>query len=157
MEFALLLANIEGWLPAIILALSLVGTACFVMLLVSLLSRISGWRALARAYPDPGSVEGVSSWFGSIALRWGMGYNGCVRVTANADGLRLAVWPIFSLGHPPMFLPWAEMHAEQKRMFFARWVLVRMDREPEIPVYLPEALVRGMQSGMVAEEENPAS
>ncbi len=34
-------------------------------------------------------------------------YSSCLTVYVSKDGLYLSVWPMFRLGHPPLFLPWS--------------------------------------------------
>jgi hypothetical protein len=46
------------------------------------------------------------------------GYGNCLTIHASTAGLHLKVWPIFSLGHPPLFLPASEIRNAHRRNFF---------------------------------------
>jgi hypothetical protein len=39
---------------------------------------------------------------------WLCGYNGCLTVGANSEGLYVATLSFFPLFHPPLFIPWAK-------------------------------------------------
>ena len=75
------------------------------------LARAGGWHALAQHYASTGSFAGRRFRFCSGRLARGISYNGALIAGADPFGLYLAVWPIIRLGHPPLFVPWAEVSA----------------------------------------------
>lgn len=40
--------------------------------------------------------------------------------TVNAEGLHIALWPVFNAGHAPVFIPWTEMRVEKVFKQFGR-------------------------------------
>jgi hypothetical protein len=65
------------------------------MFLSWLFAVMSGWRKLASVYPAPESFDGDHWHFQSAVLRWGFGFNGCLNVRANAQGIYLSVFFVF--------------------------------------------------------------
>jgi hypothetical protein len=108
------------------------------------LARIGGWKALASEYRLKGDFEGTRWWYQEITLRGWCGYNGCVSVGANAEGLYINT--IFWVSHPPLFFPWAELSGKRRevKLFKMRIGLVdfRAQRVPNISLTLRESLVQ---------------
>ena len=98
------------------------------------LSTVGGWRTLARAYRASRPFTGQrlhlrSALFGSV------GYNGCLTLGANAEGLFISVLFPFRLGHPPLFIRWSEVeNMGQTRQLFVRMVRFRFKRAPSVTV-----------------------
>jgi len=83
-----------------------VGLWCLVC---SILSRISGWSSLAHLYrasqPPLGSgCYFQTGWIGKVS------YKNCVSIYASPEGFYLAVFPLFSFAHPPLWIPWSTVH-----------------------------------------------
>jgi hypothetical protein len=74
-----------------------------------LLSRLSGWSHLARHYPSPASVVGESAHMRTGRLGV-VSYHSCLRFRVNDDGLQIAVAFPLRLGHPPLLIPWDQIH-----------------------------------------------
>lgn len=74
-------------------------------------SRLSGWHALSRRYPDraPAASPLGRIWCGSLRLGLLGHYRGSVVCTVHPTGLRLASWIHLRIGHAPIFLPWSEL------------------------------------------------
>ena len=102
---------------------------------------LSGWRALAAAYPLSVPFRGTARRFQRIQLRWA-GYNGCVVVGTNADGLYLDIFFPFRFGHPPIFVPWADVSGQFVRGLFANRLELRFAAVPSVTLRLPERLAR---------------
>ena len=75
------------------------------------LARAGGWHTLAQHYAATGSFAGRRYRFCSARFGRGVGYNGALIAGADPFGLYLAVWPIFRMGHHPLFVPWTEVSA----------------------------------------------
>ncbi|PQO25051.1 hypothetical protein C5Y96_26465 [Blastopirellula marina] len=69
---------------------------------------IGGWRDLARRYPAEEKPEGEYYHFRSGSFS-GIGYKNVLTVGVCDDGLYLAVFFLFRVAHPPLFLPWSEV------------------------------------------------
>lgn len=115
--------------------------------LIHALAYLSGWRRLAAAYPSPRQVDGRTVWMGSVALGTWCGYSNCVILTANHAGLRMALWLPFRFGHPPIFLPWAEMQASVSRFLWVKLLKLRLDRS-SVQVQIPINLVSQLREGL---------
>ncbi len=63
-----------------------------------------------------------------------MGYNGSLTAGANQFGLHLSVWPIFRIGHPPLFLPWSDVTVAFEKRRWITVVLLRFSRSPTTSV-----------------------
>jgi hypothetical protein len=56
-------------------------------------------------------------------------YGGCITAYLGPGGLRLSVWPIFRLMHPPLLIPWDEITSvARSKSFFCTVYTVRIDR-----------------------------
>ncbi len=84
-----------------------------------LLAWSGGWSRLAAAFPGQASARGARIFHRWIGVGW-VDYNGCVNYTADEGGLHIALWPIFNFAHPPLYIPWTAMRAEDVRKVFGR-------------------------------------
>jgi hypothetical protein len=91
--------------------------------IVWLMAQIGGWSRLARHYPGskvPPEGRVLASATGMIGLS---SYKRVLRIVVTAEGLYLSVWRIFSIAHPPLFIPWSAIHdATGVSMIFRRYV-----------------------------------
>jgi hypothetical protein len=78
-------------------------------IVVFLLSRASGWSTLADAYPLLGAFPATRTWLGYGVFRGWIGYNGCLILGSDQTGLYLRTWPLLSIFHAPVFIPWSEI------------------------------------------------
>jgi len=79
----------------------------------------SGWTRLAERYPETDASQGVKVRDTWITVGWA-DYNGCVTYIVDAEGLHISLWPVFNIGHAPLFIPWTEMRVEEVRKVFGR-------------------------------------
>ena len=90
------------------------------------LSRVSGWGQLARTYESNRCFEGDTSRWQSARIGL-INYNRVLTFTQMEDGLGLTPMPLFSAGHPPLFIPWkAISYVGKKRSFFSDMDLLRV-------------------------------
>lgn len=121
---------------------------CFTFLFV--ISWWSGWAMLARRFRDRNKFTGSRWRFQSGQMRWMCGYNNCLTVGANSEGLFLSMLPIFSLFHPPLFIPWTEISYTKKTSFFSAGVRFLLGNEFYAPLWVREQLaerLRGAAGG----------
>jgi hypothetical protein len=84
------------------------------------LSQLSGWNKLASLYPgrQPASGKCFLMQGGKVGAVY---YTGCLMIHTSAEAIRISVWPIFRFQHPPLFIPWRELHnPRERRLFCAR-------------------------------------
>ena len=106
-----------------------------------LISIVGGWKILSRDYRANSAFDGKKMWLKSVGLRRWTNYNNCITVGANKYGLFLSVFPIFRVGHPPLFFPWTDISAEAgSRRFFGDFVKLKFTKQPDVPVIMTKKL-----------------
>jgi hypothetical protein len=108
-----------------------------------LIARIGGWSTLATFYRLSGSFSGDCWRFQSGEFRWKMGYNNCLSIGSNESGLHLSVFYLLRLGHPDLFIPWADISVTaSKRGFLSIYTEFRFRQAPMIPFRVSERLAQ---------------
>jgi len=106
-----------------------------------LISATGGWRILARDYRANSLFDGQKLWLKSATMRRWTNYNNCVNIGANNYGLYLSVLPLFRVGHPPLFIPWADISTKAaSRRLLPDVVKFSFAKQPEVPVILSKKL-----------------
>lgn len=91
----------------------------------------SGWRLLAERYRCEREFTGERWRFQSGRMRGGCGYNNCLTLGANAEGLYMSVilpW------HPPLFIPWVEITVREEQQWWGNGTVFTLGRETQIPL-----------------------
>lgn len=85
----------------------------------ALLSRLSGWHALAKRYPAAAEPEGERIVWTSAQLG-GVSFRSCLNVTLAPAGLYMVPARLFRLFMPPLLVPWIDIRFEgfTKVLFF---------------------------------------
>lgn len=109
------------------------------MLISVVISHVGGWQELAGIYSSADPFQGRRWPVQSGQMRWA-GYNNALTVGANARGLHLSVLFLFRLGHPPLFIPWEEISAENKRQWLRSRVELRFARASGVPLVISKGL-----------------
>lgn len=116
--------------PALFLALffpAFIGIWCFTCYL---LSKMSGWQALAEKYAARGRYSGETHSWQSCRMGF-CSYRNCLTVGVNHQGLYLAVMPIFALGAEPLLIPWHAVSAlSRKKIFFMTYTEITIEFPP---------------------------
>jgi len=102
--------------PLIFIVLLITGWIIFSFLV----SYMSGWRQLAKAYRanQPFSGNRFRPW--AASMRWGVNYNGLITLCANPHGLFISTSFLFRAGHPPLFVPWADISTSTERTWWIK-------------------------------------
>ena len=96
---------------------------------------------MARDYRANSLFDGQKLWLKSATMRRWTNYNNCVNIGANNYGLYLSVLPLFRVGHPPLFIPWADISTEAaSRRLLPDIVKFSFAKQPEVPVILSKKL-----------------
>jgi hypothetical protein len=96
-------------------------------------ARMTGWHSLAKSFPASSEPANVSK-----RQNAGVGLIGLVqlrnlmRAAATDEGLYLAFPKIFSMGHPPLLLPWSQLRVTDDKTVFGIRVLTMQAGEPKI-------------------------
>ena len=102
-----------------------------------LISAVAGWKILSRDYRANSAFDGQKMWLKSIGMRRWTNYNNCIAVGANKFGLYLSVFPLFRVGHPPLFIPWTDISTEAiPRRLLPDAVKFSFAKQPEVPIIL---------------------
>jgi len=122
---------------------------------LALTALASGWHGLARHYRAQRSFGGARWHLQQARLRYGVGYNGCLTIGADRFGLYLSVLAPFRAFHPPLYLPWSELHAEAGKSWFVPVVRITPRKVPTVSIVLSERLagkLRGAAAAAMADE-----
>jgi hypothetical protein len=136
-----------GNLPALLLVVILVPTLFVGVLCVSLplVSLLGGWRRLSEFFPATNPPEGQRFRMQSGSVGW-VNYSSCLTIYSNADGLYLSVMLPFRMGHPPLFIPWGEIHDATTRRFLGMEDVVFQIGTPSIAkMRLPKKVFEGRE------------
>jgi hypothetical protein len=128
--------------------------------IVFLLSLVSGWRELSEYYRTVAAFNGPRFWFQTASMRLRVGYNNCLIVGANTEGLHVSILFPFRIGHPPFFFPWVDISVTEKRGFLLRGFELRFSRCPSIPFVISKRLVNKISEasgGMIRVSEGGGS
>ena len=84
-----------------------------------LLGWVSGWSRLGKSYRCAAEPKAWRyTWqSGSVGL---VSYRNCLHIGVSEDGLFLSVPWVFRVGHPALFIPWAQIHNVQNHQLL--WV-----------------------------------
>jgi hypothetical protein len=91
----------------ILIVLVSVGSFLVVWTLTCNLISLLGWSDLARQHSAFSPATGTRFSGQSITIGKLGNYNGCITIHTSESGMHLAVFPIFRIGHPPLYLPWS--------------------------------------------------
>jgi hypothetical protein len=118
------------WLSALFVFATVGSAIC------SLLARMSGWRALAEAYPLRGALPAARRSF--VGGRVGsVSYHGCLHVAADTAGLYVSVMALFSAGHEPLFIPWTDISVSPSASPYGPVVRLQTRAVPASALELP--------------------
>jgi hypothetical protein len=105
-----------------------------------LLSRIGGWHALSLQYRATQPITGQRYWMKSAGMG-GVAYRGIVNFGADSSGLFLSVLPpFFSIGHPPLFIPWSDITSSQEKGWLFGGTKLRFQKVPRVSLLIPTEL-----------------
>ena len=104
------------------------------------LATLGGWRRLAEAYRLNGPFEGERWHFRSARMRWGVNYKNCLTMGANRSGVYLAVLLPFRLAHPPLFIPWSEIGASERKGLVFKYLDFSFQQAPGVRLRVRDTL-----------------
>ncbi|MCK5749290.1 MAG: hypothetical protein KAH44_23960 [Oricola sp.] len=129
--------------------LAIVAVPLLWWMIVRLSAFISGWRAVAEAYPAPEDFTGASISMQSAGFE-GAGffpanYSGVLTVGANERGVRFSIFILFRAGHAPIFAPYEDIRGEEGSLFFIPYVRLHLARTPETTIRIRRRLARWIE------------
>ncbi|QDU85547.1 hypothetical protein Pla163_26790 [Planctomycetes bacterium Pla163] len=100
---------------AVLFALALFAFGVMWFIVVSMISRTSGWAALGATYRRGAGVDPPGRWrrVGYAEMRKGARYKGVLRMGSDGEHLHLSVNRLFSAGHPQLAVPWSDVRIDE--------------------------------------------
>jgi hypothetical protein len=106
-----------------------------------LTGKLSGWAILGRRFSSTLPFPSQTWRWKSARMRWGANYKSCLTIGADPAGLYLSPLFFFRIGHPPLFIPWAEISLRGRRkILFIEFVELELGREEQIPFMIRAGL-----------------
>lgn len=137
------LAITPPWLPVVFIVafpFFFVAMWCGVCLLTS---AIGGWGRLAKKYPATAPPSGTR-FPGQTGYVGVSRYRGVLTIHLSPEGLHLDVVKIFRIGHPPLFIPWSEIHNPAvRRNLWGESVVFEVGLPKIAKLLLPKAIFEG--------------
>jgi hypothetical protein len=109
------------------------------------ISLLTGWFELGRTYRAAQPFDGTSWRFQDAQFRMLSHYNKVLTVGANSQGLSLAVFLPFRVGHPPLFIPWQDISVRPGKSWWFRVYKFEFRQAPSVYVQLREGLGKKIQ------------
>jgi len=88
------------------------------LFVTTLLGFLSGWFALAKAFPDREEVPALSLSYQSGSMGLGVHMRGILSLAVCSSGLRVGIMRLFGPFSRSFFVPWSSLSVIRKRMFF---------------------------------------
>jgi hypothetical protein len=110
-------------------------------------AQIGGWGELSRFYRSSNPFDGRRWHFRSGRMRMMMSYKNCLTVGSSPEGLYLAVFFLFRIGHPPLFVPWQDISVKTGKLLLWEWTEFRFRQAPRVWL----RLYRGLSGELKAE------
>ena len=105
------------------------------------LSKASGWNRLAKMYRAKTRCEGEVYHFQSCRMG-PVSYSGCWSIFLTSDGFFISMLLPFRFGHPPLFIPWKDIHdAELRSCLGYEWMKYQVGRPTIATIQLPKKIV----------------
>lgn len=104
------------------------------LVVMAFLAKLGGWQRLVEQYRltdrflDGHMPEGQEiNWNSAVFSKsLPVNYNGCINLTFNSEGLGLAPMLIFSMWHPPLFIPWRDIDLSETKSWGRRMAMLRI-------------------------------
>ncbi|MFB3894687.1 MAG: hypothetical protein ACE14V_00130 [bacterium] len=77
----------------------------------------------------------------SLGMRFMVHCGGC-NIGVNEEGIYFSVFPLYRFAHPPLFIPWFDIHSIEKTkdMFIFEFYKIRFKQNPDIPLLIGKRL-----------------
>ena len=128
----------------VVLPIFLVSFVGIWVLVVIILSYVSGWASLAKWYEFPGAFEG-EIWNWQSGTMRSTNFNSCLKIGASVRGLYLAVIAPLRFRNPALFIPWDEVAVSRRKRFLMEVVRLELGRELKIPFWIRPNLAERLQ------------
>lgn len=112
----------------------------------------SGWGALSEVYTSAGGFTRmrrwtfISAWMGVregdslLGRRPLFSLMSCLTIAVNETGVRLSLFPLFRLCHPPLFIPWDHVSIQNQTGFVSDWIEFRFREAPSVVLRINDSV-----------------
>ena len=128
----------------IVIPIFLVAFVGLWLFVITILSYVSGWAALARQYQFSGTFEG-QTWKWQSGVMRGTNFNNCLTIGSSFRGLYLAVIAPLRFRSPSLLVPWSEITVSTRKRFLVEYVCLELGRELKIPFSIRPRLAETLQ------------
>jgi hypothetical protein len=102
------------------------------LVILNLIGLFSGWWSVAKHYKLQ-QPDFAGTWIRLSSARVGTAnYNNVLRIGVNAEGLCLRLMSLFRPGHPPLFIPWADVHISPQKVWIFNYLVVTFAKAPKV-------------------------
>lgn len=130
----------------------------------------SGWGTLSEVYTSARDFRPMQRWT-FISARMGtrpgdtllgvekplFSLRNCLNIAMSEAGLRLSVFPLFRLFHPPLFIPWNHVSAQDRSGILSNWIEFHFSGAPSVVLRIEKSVgydvVRHAPNGTVLVNE----
>lgn len=113
----------------------------------------SGWGTLSKVYGSTRDFRPRQRWT-FISARMGIrrgdallgvekplfSLRNCLNIAVSEAGLRLSVFPLFRLFHPPLFIPWNHISAQNQSGMLSNWIEFHFSGAPGVVLRIERSL-----------------
>lgn len=113
----------------------------------------SGWGTLSEVYTSTRNFRPMQRWT-FISARMGIrqgdtllgvekplfSLRNCLNIAVSEAGLRLSVFPLFRLFHPPLFIPWNHVSAQNRSGILSNWIEFHFSGAPSVVLRIEKSV-----------------
>lgn len=114
----------------------------------------SGWQILASRFGSPveylGETITIRRFPMEVCMRFWMDYTNVVQLASDEESLHLSVFFPFRVGHPPLFIPWHEIHEQRADGFWRSYMVLYLGGTEQIPMRLSVRLANDLREAKEA-------
>jgi hypothetical protein len=99
------------------------------LLVVTILSAVSGWKGLSSRFPDRDD-EVLATFRMASGFMRGVRMNNILSFTVCRTGLRVAMWKLFAPFDRPFFVPWEQLGVERREAWFQKRAVLSFGTPP---------------------------
>lgn len=126
--------------PAIVTTMTVLIAPLAWFVLLTAIGRFGGWSQLAEYYAARDDFQGQRWRFESARFKGRANYSSCLTFGADPRGLHISTLFLFRPGHPPLFIPWADITMRRATYFLFPYTELKFRRSPERALMVRERL-----------------
>lgn len=111
--------------------------------IVSVLSKMSGWRNLAAHHTQHNDFEGPKRRYQSLSMKtitfFPVNFSSVVTLGANGSGILLSLLIPFRMFHPSLFINYTNFNGTERRMFFFEQVEIQVVNAPGVKISISKS------------------